>query len=163
MRSAMRSALRAARLMAAAVSTGSAAGSGPKRPRPEPPPRIGTHDGTFHCDEVLACYLLRLLPRYRVRPRGTVRRDCGLLGPTCNRAGCLPGPLQRDRDTVQCPDPCPPSRPGSLLGATRRCPVPPRGSPLPGGISRGPESYLGATLRVPSPTWGSLVPHRGHP
>ena len=25
---------------------------------------IGTHDGTFHCDEVLACALLRILPEY---------------------------------------------------------------------------------------------------
>lgn len=32
------------------------------------PPRIGTHNGTFHCDEALACALLRLLPEYRVRP-----------------------------------------------------------------------------------------------
>ncbi|XP_020640170.3 MYG1 exonuclease [Pogona vitticeps] len=35
---------------------------GPKRPRP---PRIGTHGGTFHCDEALACFLLRLLPSYQ--------------------------------------------------------------------------------------------------
>uniref|UniRef100_A0A8D0KZJ5 MYG1 exonuclease n=1 Tax=Strix occidentalis caurina TaxID=311401 RepID=A0A8D0KZJ5_STROC len=61
----MRSAMRAARLMAAAVSSGGTAGPGLKRSRSEPVPRIGTHDGTFHCDEVLACYLLRLLPRYR--------------------------------------------------------------------------------------------------
>lgn len=41
----------------------------PKRPRCSPmaPPRIGTHNGTFHCDEALACALLRLLPEYRVR------------------------------------------------------------------------------------------------
>ena len=25
---------------------------------------IGTHDGKFHCDEVLACYMLRSLPEY---------------------------------------------------------------------------------------------------
>lgn len=25
---------------------------------------IGTHDGKFHCDEVLACALLKLLPQY---------------------------------------------------------------------------------------------------
>lgn len=25
---------------------------------------IGTHNGTFHCDEVLACSMLRLLPEY---------------------------------------------------------------------------------------------------
>ncbi|KAI5616267.1 UPF0160 protein MYG1, mitochondrial, partial [Silurus asotus] len=29
------------------------------------PVKIGTHDGTFHCDEVLACYLLRQLPDYK--------------------------------------------------------------------------------------------------
>ncbi|XP_052524660.1 MYG1 exonuclease isoform X1 [Tympanuchus pallidicinctus] len=58
----MRGGLRAVPLMAAAV-TGSGAGS--KRARTEPVPRIGTHDGTFHCDEALACFLLRLLPRYR--------------------------------------------------------------------------------------------------
>lgn len=27
--------------------------------------RIGTHDGTFHCDEALACALLKLLPQYK--------------------------------------------------------------------------------------------------
>ena len=26
---------------------------------------IGTHNGTFHCDEVLACYMLKLLPEYK--------------------------------------------------------------------------------------------------
>lgn len=26
--------------------------------------KIGTHDGVFHCDEVLACFLLRRLPEY---------------------------------------------------------------------------------------------------
>lgn len=35
----------------------------------ESPPKklkntIGTHDGIFHCDEVLACYMLQLLPEY---------------------------------------------------------------------------------------------------
>lgn len=34
-------------------------------------PRIGTHNGTFHCDEALACALLRLLPEYRVWARGS--------------------------------------------------------------------------------------------
>nr|XP_006629429.2 PREDICTED: UPF0160 protein MYG1, mitochondrial [Lepisosteus oculatus] len=29
-----------------------------------PTPRIGTHNGTFHCDEVLACFLLKQLPEY---------------------------------------------------------------------------------------------------
>lgn len=27
--------------------------------------RIGTHNGSFHCDEVLACYFLRQIPRYQ--------------------------------------------------------------------------------------------------
>uniref|UniRef100_A0A672L3C4 Myg1 exonuclease n=1 Tax=Sinocyclocheilus grahami TaxID=75366 RepID=A0A672L3C4_SINGR len=30
------------------------------------PIRIGTHNGTFHCDEGLACFLLRQLPEYKV-------------------------------------------------------------------------------------------------
>lgn len=43
--------------------------SPPKRPRSKlmASPRIGTHNGTFHCDEALACALLRLLPEYRVQ------------------------------------------------------------------------------------------------
>ncbi|XP_046292230.1 MYG1 exonuclease isoform X2 [Marmota monax] len=41
-------------------------GPPPKRSRGNMvPPRIGTHNGTFHCDEALACALLRLLPEYR--------------------------------------------------------------------------------------------------
>ena len=28
-------------------------------------PKIGTHNGKFHCDEVLACYMLKVLPEYR--------------------------------------------------------------------------------------------------
>jgi len=27
--------------------------------------KIGTHNGSFHCDEALACYLLRILPEYK--------------------------------------------------------------------------------------------------
>ncbi|XP_033751953.1 UPF0160 protein MYG1, mitochondrial-like isoform X2 [Pecten maximus] len=27
--------------------------------------KIGTHNGSFHCDEVLACFLLRQLPKYK--------------------------------------------------------------------------------------------------
>ena len=26
--------------------------------------KIGTHNGTFHCDEVLACFMLKQLPEY---------------------------------------------------------------------------------------------------
>lgn len=33
--------------------------------RSEPRPLIGTHDGTFHCDEALACAMLKMLPEYR--------------------------------------------------------------------------------------------------
>lgn len=29
------------------------------------PKKIGTHNGTFHCDEVLACFFLRQLPEYK--------------------------------------------------------------------------------------------------
>ncbi|XP_040395343.1 MYG1 exonuclease isoform X2 [Cygnus olor] len=56
---------RAARALPVMAAAGTGSGAGLKRPRPGPAPRIGTHDGTFHCDEVLACCLLRLLPRYR--------------------------------------------------------------------------------------------------
>ena len=27
--------------------------------------RIGTHNGTFHCDEALACFMLKQLPEYQ--------------------------------------------------------------------------------------------------
>ncbi len=27
--------------------------------------RIGTHNGTFHCDEVVACFLLKQLPEFK--------------------------------------------------------------------------------------------------
>ncbi|KAI2796007.1 hypothetical protein BLOT_016211 [Blomia tropicalis] len=37
--------------------------------------KIGTHDGVFHCDEALACYLLKRLPQYKdgeiIRSRDT--------------------------------------------------------------------------------------------
>uniref|UniRef100_A0A673IQ45 Uncharacterized protein n=1 Tax=Sinocyclocheilus rhinocerous TaxID=307959 RepID=A0A673IQ45_9TELE len=39
--------------------------------------RIGTHNGTFHCDEVLACFLLRQLPECKVR-RGD-RTQCDVV------------------------------------------------------------------------------------
>lgn len=28
-------------------------------------PVIGTHDGIFHCDDALACFMLKLLPQYK--------------------------------------------------------------------------------------------------
>lgn len=27
--------------------------------------KIGTHDGGFHCDEALACFMLKTLPQYK--------------------------------------------------------------------------------------------------
>jgi len=42
-------------------------------------PSIGTHSGSFHCDEALACSLLRLLPRYS-GARVVRTRDPSLLG-----------------------------------------------------------------------------------
>lgn len=26
--------------------------------------KIGTHNGSFHCDEILACFMLRQLPKF---------------------------------------------------------------------------------------------------
>lgn len=40
--------------------------------------KIGTHNGTFHCDEVLACFFLRQLPEYKVRS-ATLLFGCHLL------------------------------------------------------------------------------------
>jgi len=176
MRSAMR---RAAHIMAAAVSPGSGAEAGPKRPRPDTPPRIGTHDGTFHCDEVLACYLLRLLPRYRVRPRGTGTAACSghlAAGPAPSRDPCsatgtpcsapapaparprVPGPSSRPRFGVPRDLGVPLRVPGrtwgpwSHPGATLRFPVPPGGFPVPPSVHPW----------FPSPSWRSPVPPRGH-
>jgi len=46
--------------------------------------KIGTHNGVFHCDEALACAMLRTLPRYReaqiVRTRDqTVLETCNIV------------------------------------------------------------------------------------
>ncbi|XP_033120510.1 UPF0160 protein MYG1, mitochondrial-like [Anneissia japonica] len=44
-----------------------------------PVKKIGTHNGTFHCDEVLACFMLKQLPQYKdaeiVRTRDKVVLD----------------------------------------------------------------------------------------
>ena len=41
--------------------------------------KIGTHNGVFHCDEVLACTMLKLLPQYKeaeiVRTRDQAKLD----------------------------------------------------------------------------------------
>lgn len=39
-----------------------------KKPTDGAVPVIGTHNGTFHCDEALACGLLKLLPTYKASP-----------------------------------------------------------------------------------------------
>ncbi|XP_028303019.1 MYG1 exonuclease [Gouania willdenowi] len=46
--------------------------------------RIGTHNGTFHCDEVLACFFLRQLPEYSdaeiIRTRDPAKlADCDIV------------------------------------------------------------------------------------
>lgn len=56
------------------------AGSPPKKLKTT----IGTHDGIFHCDEVLACYMLQLLPEYSgaqiVRTRNNdLLKDCDIV------------------------------------------------------------------------------------
>lgn len=45
---------------------------------------IGTHSGMFHCDEILACYMLQQLPKYEnariVRSRDAdVLKDCDIV------------------------------------------------------------------------------------
>lgn len=55
-------------------------GSPPKKPKTT----IGTHDGIFHCDEVLACYMLQLLPEYSgaqiIRTRNDdLLKDCDIV------------------------------------------------------------------------------------
>lgn len=37
----------------------------PEAKKPLISPKIGTHNGTFHCDEALACFMLKQLPEYR--------------------------------------------------------------------------------------------------
>lgn len=47
------------------MSTANKDAVSPKRQRVEgQPATIGTHNGTFHCDEVLACFMLKQLPEY---------------------------------------------------------------------------------------------------
>lgn len=64
-----------ANLSRMSVTTASAVS--PKRLRTENAPLvIGTHDGTFHCDELLACFMLKQLPEYQnakiIRSRNTL-------------------------------------------------------------------------------------------
>lgn len=46
------------------MSTTSPSASSTTNKKPRPSPSIGTHSGTFHADEALAVFLLRLLPSY---------------------------------------------------------------------------------------------------
>ncbi|GBP04466.1 UPF0160 protein MYG1, mitochondrial [Eumeta japonica] len=46
--------------------------------------KVGTHDGVFHCDEVLACYMLKQLPEYKnaeiIRTRETEKlKECDIV------------------------------------------------------------------------------------
>jgi len=57
--------------------------------------RIGTHNGSFHCDETLACSLLKLLPRYS--DAEIVRtRDLGVLD-TCDLVVDVGGVFDREK------------------------------------------------------------------
>lgn len=40
-------------------------GDSPEPKKPMVTPKIGTHNGTFHCDEALACLMLKQLPEYK--------------------------------------------------------------------------------------------------
>lgn len=58
----------------------------PKRLRTEGAPlTIGTHSGTFHCDEVLACFMLKQLPEYenakifRSRDDKELQENCDII------------------------------------------------------------------------------------
>ena len=42
-----------------------AASAEPDSKKPCSSKLIGTHSGTFHCDEALACFMLKLLPEYK--------------------------------------------------------------------------------------------------
>lgn len=39
---------------------------------------IGTHDGNFHCDEALACFMIKLLPQYKDARIIRTREECKL-------------------------------------------------------------------------------------
>ncbi|XP_068155942.1 MYG1 protein C27H6.8 [Drosophila tropicalis] len=54
-------------------------------PKRSTPARIGTHNGTFHCDEVVACFMLQQLPEYenaeifRSRDVEVLRETCDII------------------------------------------------------------------------------------
>lgn len=46
--------------------------------------KIGTHNGTFHCDEALACFMLKCLPKFKnaeiIRSRDeSVLKECDIV------------------------------------------------------------------------------------
>lgn len=46
--------------------------------------KIGTHSGVFHCDDALACFMLKCLPRYKgaqiIRSRDeSILKDCDVV------------------------------------------------------------------------------------
>lgn len=63
----------------------SAANEEPKPAKRPTPPTIGTHNGTFHCDEVVACFMLKQLPEYenaeifRSRDEKALREKCDII------------------------------------------------------------------------------------
>lgn len=68
---------------AAANMSTATADSPPKKPKTTPK-TIGTHDGIFHCDEILACFMLHQLPEYAgaavLRTRDpALLRDCDIV------------------------------------------------------------------------------------
>ena len=63
--------------------------------------KIGTHNGTFHCDEALGCFLLQQTPEYKSTEiqrsrKPEVLQDCdividvgGVYDPSAFGKGCL--------------------------------------------------------------------------
>lgn len=46
--------------------------------------KIGTHSGVFHCDDALACFMLKCLPKFKdaqvIRSRDeTILKDCDVV------------------------------------------------------------------------------------
>ncbi|EDV93543.1 GH19378 [Drosophila grimshawi] len=68
--------------MSKTTTTDSGAATPPKR---SPPLTIGTHNGIFHCDEVVACFMLKQLPEYenaeifRSRDINALRDKCDII------------------------------------------------------------------------------------
>ncbi|EDW59422.2 MYG1 protein C27H6.8 [Drosophila virilis] len=63
----------------------SSANGEPKPAKRPTPLTIGTHNGTFHCDEVVACFMLKQLPEYenaeifRSRDEKALREKCDII------------------------------------------------------------------------------------